>query len=630
MVTVRFRDHSKFTYKDLLDLNDRDKSYASPLSLICHIDLNAFFAQCEQLRLGLAESDPVVCVQWNALIAVSYAARDYGITRMDRLEQAKLKCPHLIPAHTAVFKKGEPLWKYVDYVPSPINHKVSLDPYRREGKKVLNIFRENCDLVEKASVDESFMDLGRLIFAKIIELFPSLLDGMKDITDELPKLDSIPDSINYKGFIINKSDDLEPEPAIIDDSEEKSNINFLVEDWDDLVTLIGSMICFDLRKKVEKILGYKTSGGIGRVKTIAKLASGFKKPDQQTIIRNDAIPNFLKHFKLSDFWSFGGKTGNYISEQLGEMSISSISKNYKTPVELAKLLDNNIELANKIFKIVRGELYDPITEKEQIKTMGANKNFRGKSVCNTNDLLPWINVFIGELILRIQDIDEENNTTLRPVKLTLGATSATGVRHSKQCTISQPPKDYNQLRELFHTLSRDLLRNLEKLWGNSSMYPIINASLTSSTFVDLTSFNTLDDLMSTVQKRKLDPADVERNVPSSLPPLPIPKKKKYTIDTLLTEKKPSSDQSSTLNNSDENLPSEETSSDITNTKCPDCDEFIPSEDFQTHKDFHLAMALETKLNKEFEESYGEKLLKKGRSSAKTSKKFSKNQTKLPF
>ena len=85
-----------------------------------------------------------------------------------------------------------------------------------------------------------------------------------------------------------------------------------------------------------------------------------------------------------------------------------------------------------------------------------------------------------------------------------------------------------------------------------------------------------------------------------------------------------------MNNSDENLPSEETSSDITNTKCPDCDEFIPSEDFQTHKDFHLAMALETKLNKEFEESYGEKLLKKGRSSAKTSKKFSKNQTKLPF
>ena len=105
MVTVRFRDHSKFTYKDLIDLNDRDKSYASPLSVICHIDLNAFFAQCEQLRLGLAESDPVVCVQWNALIAVSYAARDYGITRMDRLEQAKLKCPHLIPAHTAVSKR---------------------------------------------------------------------------------------------------------------------------------------------------------------------------------------------------------------------------------------------------------------------------------------------------------------------------------------------------------------------------------------------------------------------------------------------------------------------------------------------------------------------------------------------
>lgn len=111
-------------------MNDRKKAYESPLAVICHIDLNAFFAQCEQLRLGLSEKDPVVCVQWNTLIAVSYAARDYGITRMDRLEQAKIKCPNLIAAHTAVFKKGEPLWKYVDYLPSPVNHKVSLDPYR--------------------------------------------------------------------------------------------------------------------------------------------------------------------------------------------------------------------------------------------------------------------------------------------------------------------------------------------------------------------------------------------------------------------------------------------------------------------------------------------------------------------
>lgn len=62
---------SKFSFQDLKELNNPSLSYKLKLSCIGHVDLNAFFAQVEQIRLNLETKDPVVCVQWSSLIAVS-------------------------------------------------------------------------------------------------------------------------------------------------------------------------------------------------------------------------------------------------------------------------------------------------------------------------------------------------------------------------------------------------------------------------------------------------------------------------------------------------------------------------------------------------------------------------------
>ncbi|KAG0689709.1 DNA-directed DNA polymerase eta rad30 [Pichia californica] len=624
MALLKFRKESKFKYRNLLDLNDSKKAFNSPLSVICHIDLNAFFAQCEQLRLGLSDNDPVVCVQWNTLIAVSYAARDYGVTRMDRLEQAKLKCPNLIPAHTAVFKKGEPTWKYVDYVPSPVNHKVSLDPYRREGKKVLNIFRSECDLVEKASVDESFMDLGRLVFSKIMSLFPSFLDNMKSTSDKLPVIDKLPEGLDFKGFMIKKDNEAEEEPEIAGEN----NI-YLVEDWDDLVILIGSMICYDLRKKVEENLGYKTSGGVGRVKTIAKLASGYQKPDQQTIIRNDAIPNFLKHFRLTDFWSLGGKTGTWINENLGgETPISTIREHYSNLEDLTKILDKNAELAEKIYLMVRGEYAAPLEDREAVKSMASNKNFRGNSVSKRDDLIPWIRVFVGELLLRIQDTDEEYNSIIRPLKMTLSVLSSSGVRHSKQCTLTQSPKDYDLLSQMYHSTSLALLKHLEVIWNETTpsqkMFPIINACLSILVFVNLSGINTLDELMPNIRKRRVEDVKTGQIIETEH------EFKKVKNETLLEK---------FINSRERTSPSPEMKFDnIPDTEntdnCRICGDKIDITEWQTHQDFHLAVNLESKINRNFEESYGERLLNSTGRNKKLNKKSNKaqdrNQSKLPF
>lgn len=53
---------SKFTYRQLGQLASFNTS--NPLRVIAHIDLDAFYAQCEMLRLGVPEDKPLAVQQW--------------------------------------------------------------------------------------------------------------------------------------------------------------------------------------------------------------------------------------------------------------------------------------------------------------------------------------------------------------------------------------------------------------------------------------------------------------------------------------------------------------------------------------------------------------------------------------
>jgi hypothetical protein len=65
---------SKFTYKQLHQL----KSYSpqTPLRVIAHVDLDAFYAQCETVRLGIDPTKPLAVQQWQGLIAINVGNPD--------------------------------------------------------------------------------------------------------------------------------------------------------------------------------------------------------------------------------------------------------------------------------------------------------------------------------------------------------------------------------------------------------------------------------------------------------------------------------------------------------------------------------------------------------------------------
>ena len=78
----------------------------------------------------------------HSIIAVSYEARDFGVTRNMRGDKAKEKCPEITLVR----------------VPEA-RGKANLTLYREAGAEVIAVLSRFCDHCERASVDEAYLDL---------------------------------------------------------------------------------------------------------------------------------------------------------------------------------------------------------------------------------------------------------------------------------------------------------------------------------------------------------------------------------------------------------------------------------------------------------------------------------------
>lgn len=130
------------------------------------VDMDCFYVQVEQHLAPETRSLPCAVVQYNtwrggrysysfffcvvlkvyhtcSVLAVDYTARQYGVTRGMTGEEAKAKCATL----------------HLFRVPEK-RGKADLTRYREVGAKVIKILSQYCQQVERASVDEAFLELS--------------------------------------------------------------------------------------------------------------------------------------------------------------------------------------------------------------------------------------------------------------------------------------------------------------------------------------------------------------------------------------------------------------------------------------------------------------------------------------
>jgi DNA polymerase eta len=149
-----------------------------------------------------------------------------------------------------------------------------LDPYRRESLKILAIFKEMVPRgeIEKASIDEAFLDLSQLVIERLLEKFPYLgrvpddaPDGMDSILPDAPSVEwgkagnvfpgngePAPDGAEASGEgEIGEEGDVGNEIGVEQGKDGGS--------WEDWALCIGGEIMAEVREEVWKRLHYTCS-----------------------------------------------------------------------------------------------------------------------------------------------------------------------------------------------------------------------------------------------------------------------------------------------------------------------------------------------------------------------------------
>ena len=127
--------------------------------VIVHIDLNAFFARCEEIKDPSLENKPVAIGhdgRGGIVSTCSYAARKYGVSSAMPMFKARQLCPNLI------------------VIPGDYHY------YSSMSHKFFNFIRRYTKLVEPASVDECFADFTAVVKEQkdVISFFRKLQEDL--------------------------------------------------------------------------------------------------------------------------------------------------------------------------------------------------------------------------------------------------------------------------------------------------------------------------------------------------------------------------------------------------------------------------------------------------------------------
>ena len=200
---------------------------------------------------------------------------------------------------------------------------ISLDYYRKESRKILQVFQEFCPIVEKASIDESFHDLTSTVRSLLLSTYPSLQnvpssgldtplpapremgitqidwDG-ETVGNLIPRKGQRKEKIirtdSNRNYLTPSSTSAEPSTSISEpqfdleldapdaEEEEEEEEDDLFEpeiSWSDIALSLGARLVHKIRTTTRQRLGYTCSAGIANNKMLSKLCSGWKKPNAQ-------------------------------------------------------------------------------------------------------------------------------------------------------------------------------------------------------------------------------------------------------------------------------------------------------------------------------------------------------------
>ncbi|PVZ97272.1 hypothetical protein BB558_006786 [Smittium angustum] len=392
--------------------------------VIIHLDLDCFYCQVEQRRLGLSTSVPIGVQQWNSLIAVNYEARKYGIKRGDLVKDAIRKCPDFIPVHVATYAPGKRAGYYSD--PKQATHKVSLDMYRRASKEVFSVVGKLIPDYHKSSVDEAYLDVSKLVDEEIkSEKEKGNIEyAYSDIHN-----DNVPVIRWNKGGIA----------TALRISGTPSEIDY---GMDCLRLYYGALISSKIRAAVAQEVGFTVSTGIAHSRILAKLCSSIYKPNKQTIMISSGIDEFMGDMKINKLQQLGGKFGESVKNIFGISTVKDL-RSYSLQKLKGFFPDKQ---ALMLYKISRGIDAEIAIKGNKAQSIFSVKSFGpGTYLTNFKEVEDWISILCTEIWERL--VDQQNTELKWPKSIFLTFYSTVSQTQIKNKSVGFPNHLTNKIME---------------------------------------------------------------------------------------------------------------------------------------------------------------------------------------
>jgi len=532
--------------------------------------MDAFYAGAEAARYGYNETVPVVVLQYYFAIAVSYAARKYGINRSSKYDDIKRLCPNAVFIHVDTIRIGEP---YVDPYERDLNaklkierdrdkDKVNLDYYRFESEKVNDIFRKHCSIVEKASVDESFLDLTH----EALEIY---------------------NKGDYEKAWKSKFAGGEP---------------FVAETKEDILLMIGTQLVDAMRKEVKETLKFTCSGGVSYNKMLAKLASGMNKPNDQTVIVERYMQEAIKSIKIRKLRNFGRR----IADRFEGTQYETLGDLQKLNLKEIQEIVNDEYCAKWVYFRCRGYDDELVEEHEESGRTFMSQKSLTESVPSMKELSEIISMIIADLTGRLTTFYRKSGRV--PKTLSIGYFD----RKARERKSKSGPVNFNVKEERFSEVLKAGINGLLKVIADV-LFPCINITVTARNFekikkygADLTSFAaSKDDKSKQKQLSFFKKPAVQTSAPfiqensNTLPFSEQENPLSFNENSSRTVLFPEEDASRSIFQMEQEesaLTKSEMIEEEEEEECEKCGKLIPAKDLVDHYDLHLAEELDKELN----------------------------------
>jgi DNA polymerase eta len=340
---------------------------------ILHLDLDAFYAQVEIVRLQKPTDTALVVVQWGSVLAVSYGARRFGICRGDTvadvIRKKGLEVVEIVGVET-IGSGGIQMEEFTASNNRAIkdSQKVSLARYREASAKVFKAIESVVDRIERASIDECFIDVTRLANCRLSSRNRGNQAFVLDLETSLL---------------------LPPDTVVIGDACDPGSVH-------DRLLCEAASISSEIRSAIWRECLFTCSAGIAGNKLLAKFASAENKPNMQTMFPHSAVTSILDRVPLRRLRGCGGQIGAAV-EALGARTAGEVREKLSM-VDLQRAVGE--KRAFFVWNIARGRDDTAVVPRNKLNAILAAKNF--ESTSDIEKAVSWLYILARELVERLK------------------------------------------------------------------------------------------------------------------------------------------------------------------------------------------------------------------------------------